>query len=242
MPDPAPSGQVSRRRGGIVREASARGCADEASSVGCRPHQAPLAQLDRASASEAEGHWFESSVAREVLDDLARGKGSPGASSRLKVGQGRLVSARTHRRQHRQRDLRVDRGARVSDELRGAVGGDVLPRARCAAARRGGAEQSFLRRPRRDGGSSFTLPIWTGAKRRVEEAEGRKGDCQSTCSRGRRGPRSKPSPRAAAPGDRVSRSSRRGASRRSTHGADPSCSPGRTRTSRRRGAGRHAAR
>jgi hypothetical protein len=28
------------------------------------PYRAPVAQLDRVSASEAEGHWFESSQAR----------------------------------------------------------------------------------------------------------------------------------------------------------------------------------
>ncbi len=42
--------------------------------VPSRPRDAPVAQLDRVSASEAEGHWFESSRARHFCRGaMARG-------------------------------------------------------------------------------------------------------------------------------------------------------------------------
>jgi hypothetical protein len=46
-----------------------------------QPGHAPLAQLDRASASGAEGHWFESSVARQVTNRGNNGWPESGLSS-----------------------------------------------------------------------------------------------------------------------------------------------------------------
>jgi hypothetical protein len=44
-----------------------------AASTIATPVHAPVAQLDRVSASEAEGHWFESSQARHFQQARRRG-------------------------------------------------------------------------------------------------------------------------------------------------------------------------
>ena len=80
-----PRGPSSRAPGGRrCRLAAAvcvarRGCAGarRMGRVRAQTRFAPLAQLDRASASGAEGHWFESSVARpskQAVSEIAPGK------------------------------------------------------------------------------------------------------------------------------------------------------------------------
>ena len=53
------------RRGPVWRGLAPCSTGSVTASTIAAPVQAPVAQLDRVSASEAEGHWFESSRARQ---------------------------------------------------------------------------------------------------------------------------------------------------------------------------------